>query len=467
MFPPRARRLCLVILVAVFSIGFATAPAAAQAEPDSRFVEIFPQLPGFTAPTNQQIADLAQVQLDPNAVSENNPDMTSVFTYFGQFVDHDLTLDNEPSPLTPVNVRTIDPNGRTFRFDLDSVYGKGPQGNPELFEADGKHFKVQNPNPNGVIDLPRNPDGSAILVEGRNDENRILSQIHVAWLLTHNKFVDSGLSYADARARTIASYQHLVLEQFLPHIVGQAAVDGTRNGSLKRFYKIGNPLAPGTPAEFSLAAYRFGHSQVRRAYMITNTSGNVQVFAASGEDLRGGRQLDAGRQIDWGLFVAELTRPDNVGKVNISRKIDPLISSSLFLLPIPGAAASGSNVLAFRNMVRADAYGLASGQDVAKAMDIPVIPPNQITPIAAPGDPAGSRPIPPGFETGTPLWFYILVESSRVADGKTLGPVGGRLVADVFVSLLENDPDGIIKRPTGGPFTFADLFVGAGLAQRP
>ena len=97
-----------------------------------------------------------------------------------------------------------------------------------------------------------------------------------------------------------------------------------------------------TPVEFSVVAYRFGHSMVRRAYELTNTTGKIQVFSATLPDLRGGRELPAGRQIDWGNFVHELTRPDNVGHVNQSRKIDPLISSSLFVLPIPGAEASGS-----------------------------------------------------------------------------------------------------------------------------
>jgi hypothetical protein len=223
-----------------------------------------------------------------------------------------------------------------------------------------------------------------------------------------------------------------------------------------------------TPVEFSVAAYRFGHSMVRRAYELTNATGKIQVFSATLPDLRGGRPLPAGRQIDWGNFVPELTRTDNttpVSHVNISRKIDPLISSSLFVLPIPGAEATGSNVLAFRNMLRAKFYGMADGQDVATAMRIPAIPPAELS-TAAP------------FAAGTPLWYYILAESSRATDGRTLGPVGGRIVADVMVRLLEIDKDSILRgersftpggpeSPTAGRFGLADLFVFARLAQRP
>lgn len=450
------RRLCVALLAVLFTIGLAIPAQAeeAEAQPSSPFVKMFPQLPGFTAPTNQQLADLAQTMLDPNADSENNPAMLSGFTYFGQFVDHDLTLDDTPSPTGPVNVSTLPRDVRTMKFDLDSVYGQGPGISSALYQADGKHFKLQDPNPNGVVDLPRNPDGSAILVEARNDENEILSQIHVAFLKNHNRLVDSGLSFEQARAKNVEEYQHIVLDEFLPHIVGADVVSGTRNGSLTRFYKPGNPNANKVPVEFSVAAYRFGHSMVRRAYELNENTGKIQVFSLTAPDLRGGRQLPAGRQIDWGNFVPELTRPEDADGVNLSRKIDTLISSSLFVLPIPGAEASGSNVLGFRNLVRADAYSMASGQDVARAMGIPVIPPTDVTKVL-------------GFETGTPLWFYILAESSKVKNGVTLGPVGGRIVADVIVKVLEMDPDSIINKQGSDQFTLADLFVSAGLAQRP
>jgi hypothetical protein len=193
----------------------------------SSFGFILPDLP--SSPSNsarpQDIANLAQGMLDPNADSENNqdPEMTSVYTYWGQFLDHDLTLDTSPSPTAPVDPTTLK-NGRTFKFDLDSVYGGGPSVSPQLFESDGKHFKVQNPNPNGVIDLPRNPDGSAILVEGRNDENEIISQIHVGFLLTHNKFIDQGDSFAEAQRKTIQFIRPLPSREVLPHFTGTPAI---------------------------------------------------------------------------------------------------------------------------------------------------------------------------------------------------------------------------------------------------
>jgi hypothetical protein len=477
------RRIAIAGMSALAALTLLTPPAAADPPPNDRidrvdrpddsrgqptdrssqFGEIFDKLPGLTAQTNQEIADLAQGQLDPNLDSENNPAMLSVFTYFGQFIDHDLTLDTSPSPLAPVDPTTLT-NNRTLRFDLDSVYGGGPAAAPQLYEADGTHFRVQNPNVNGVPDLPRNPDGSAILVEGRNDENQVISQIHLAWLLTHNRLVDSGLSFTAARAQTIRLYQTIVLREVLPHFVGQPTVDqlltSRRNGEeIRPVYKPGDPKAPMTPVEFSVASYRFGHSMVRRAYRLQPGPGgaagvNIQVFSPTAPDLRGGRPLTADRKIDWGNFVPELTRPENVASVNISRKIDPLISSSLFVLPIPGAEAAGSNVLAFRNMIRAKFYDMPSGQAVARAMGLPVITPEELN-------------LGPAFATGTPLWYYLLAESSRMSDGVTLGPVGARITTDVFLRVLDLDRESVLSVPQPQPFTLADLFVSAGLATRP
>jgi hypothetical protein len=211
------RKLPAISLIAVLPVApllVATANSAdssAGSRPQSSFSRMFPALPRFVAPSNYQIAALAQTQLDPDADSGNNAAVPSGFTYFGQFIDHDLTLDTAPPPTAPVDPTTLK-NGRTFRFDLDSVYGGGPSVSPQLY-ADGKHFKIQDPNPSGVRDLPRNPAGSAILVDPREDENEIISQLHTAFLAYHNKLIDSGLTFAKAQATVIADYQHIDWDQ--------------------------------------------------------------------------------------------------------------------------------------------------------------------------------------------------------------------------------------------------------------
>jgi hypothetical protein len=489
----------------------------------AHFGFMFPALPPFLTDTPDPAAAVPALQalaasmLDPNITTANNPvqatfaqpspggtpghrdnlGMGSAFTYMGgQFTDHDTILDLQPQPteffgrdkkgflLTPAGERVDD--FETFDFDLSSVYGGGPSKSPQLYQADGIRFLVQEDNGNGVRDLPRNPDGTAILVEHRNDENEIISQAHVALLKFHNAIADQfGKGFQATRQMVLDYYQWAFLHDVLPHFVGQDVVDGIMGGTIPRLYDPGKLNKPLVPFELTGAAYRFGHSMVRKAYILNDLLANgqpappnaplkLQVFNGTAADLHGGRPLPAFRQIEWGNFLPELNEASNGptgADVNFSRLIDTDISSGLFDLPIggpSGAEASGSNVLGFRNMLRGYFYGLASGQDVARAMGETVWDPEQVI------DPG----IVPGFTSGSPLWYYILYDSFRQRDGVRLGPVGGRIVADVFLAMYEargglfrgHDPKFLPEPPVApaeGQFTLADLVVFAGVAVRP
>ncbi|WP_419808452.1 hypothetical protein [Sphingomonas sp.] len=75
---------------------------------------------------------------DPfDGVDPEESGIPALFTYFGQFVDHDITFD-------PVSTLTkaLDPDGlvdfRTPTFNLDNVYGRGPGDQPYMFHGDGR-----------------------------------------------------------------------------------------------------------------------------------------------------------------------------------------------------------------------------------------------------------------------------------------------------------------------------------------
>ena len=110
-------------------------------------------------------------------------------------------------------------------------------------------------------DLPRNDKGSAILVEPRNDENLIIAQIHLSFLRLHNSLVDQGMSFDEARQTVVGAYRDVVLNDYLPQIVGQKAVKQALRRPQRRVLPAGVQDAPMTPVEFSTAAFRFGHSQ--------------------------------------------------------------------------------------------------------------------------------------------------------------------------------------------------------------
>jgi hypothetical protein len=338
-------------------------------------------------------------------------------------------------------------NFRTPRFDLDSVYGSGPFDEPFQYDPglhEGFALLLED---RGGPDLPRNGRGRALIGDPRNDENGIVSQLHVAFLKFHNRRMDdlrdSG-GVPDARDRfAIAQrevqwhYQWVVVHDFLRRTVGadlhdRLLVTNEEAGGLGResvrlrYYR--HKTNPYLPVEFSVAAYRFGHSQVRDEYAI---NGNFRrpLFRPSGDDFRGFQPLRPGWHASWPFFF------DIDGQApQLSRSIDSSLVASLSTLQ--GAAGDDAN-LPLRNLRRGAALGLPSGQNVATAM--------KITPLAD----ADLAPAAPGR---APLWFYILREAQVLHSGQHLGPVGGRIVAETLLGLLRADPQSYLNlEPTWTP----------------
>lgn len=458
--------------VSVLVVGLMVAlPSTASAAKQQMFGILFPELPGYDAPSDATLLALTAAGMaaepgpmfDTNLATDDNPNrLPAFFTYFGQFVDHDMTLDTLPLPDSFVDPTTLT-NERDQRLNLDSVYGLKRQFASQLYEADKKHLKV-----NG-LDVPRNADGSAALIEGRNDENQIVAQIHVAFLRAHNNLIDQGYKLKDARRLMEWRYQWIVVHEFLAEILDPAVYqDVFQPGGtiVTRYYDPKKAEKGYMPVEFSVAAYRFGHSQVRRAYRLIEGGSLIQVFNGTANDLHGGRPLTADRIIFWPNFInVDGVAPTGAGSAptNISRKIDTLLSSGLFVLPIPGAEPDGPSILALRNLQRAREYGMPSGQAVAARVGVPALSNAQI-----------AEAIPrlamlrdnPDFLGETPLWLYILAESTIAHDGTRLGPVGSRIVAEVFGGLIAADKNSYYRKgwaPPEGVYRIQDLLRDAGV----
>jgi hypothetical protein len=68
-------------------------------------------------------------------------------------------------------------------------------------------------------------------------------------------------------------------------------------------------------------------------------------------------------------------------------------------------------------------------------------------PVLGPDVFAELRPYGLGLERSTPLWYYTLKEAEVLAQGPTLGPVGGRIVAEVILGLLQLDRASYLQTP--------------------
>lgn len=416
---------------------------------------------------------ITEPELSPN--NTDNPTITAGNTFVGQFLDHDLTRD-AGSRLGRPEALDRSTNLRTARFDLDSVYGGGPGESTDLYD-DNYRFLVESGGQ--FEDLPRDADMQAIVADPRNDENLIVSGLQVAFLLFHNAVIErveaTGLSGADAfvEAQRIVRwhYQWMVLHEYLPAIVGDELIADIRQNG-RQFYI---PSRPTIPVEFQTAAFRFGHSQVRPSYRANLAGDDGEPFFAmvfdpatfgdaDPNDLTGGHRAPR-RFIGWQTFF-----DFGDGEVKPNKTINPKISTPLFrlpssTLPMDRGGDLGPTSLATRNLLRHLTWRIPTGQEVARQMGVDQL---SNADLSAFGDFGGD------LDSATPLWLYILREAELIAGGHTLGPVGGRIVAEVFLGLLEMDATSFLQadpswRPTlptrNGPteFGMADILTIAGV----
>jgi hypothetical protein len=432
------------------------------------------------------------------------------YTYFGQFVDHDITFD-PVSSLTRQNDPQALTDFRTPRYDLDSVYGRGPADQPYLYEPDGLHLalgrRVAPTPPADGPDLQRVASGRAIIGDPRNDENLVVSQLQVAVLQFHNHVVDRvraeqpALSNDDvfklAQQTVRWHYQWIVVHDFLRRLVGQGVIDdilhhesyATPSGKVHtlaprlRFFHWRE--TPFMPIEFSVAAYRFGHSMARPSYVINDViplpvvpgAARIPLFSQTSgplQNLNGFRPLPDQWGFQWKYFlphINDVAGPNDAHLPQPAYKLDAELSMPLGALPasvaspetiVTGRPAALAQNLAARNLIRGLRLGVPAGEDVARAMGIKPLTEEQLY---------GEVDLSPGARADlagrTPLWYYVLKEAEVVAHSAHLGPVGGRIVAEVLIGLLAGDPLSFLSvapdwKPTlpsrkPGTFTLSDL----------
>jgi len=520
------------------ALGFAAARPIITRD----FGFLFPELqddPANLLPESRQTRDnlveLGKTMRDAGDGSSGDSDIPAVHTYLGQFVDHDITFETKSDELQDLTSEDLAPlgrdevneklqNARVPTLNLDSVYGlQAPRDGARMKVGDVTRLngtgkpRLRPPNKDDDHhDLPRKgrsedeeQDRAACIGDPRNDENTIVAQLHVAFLRAHNALVDQlkahgragKLPFGQARRLLVQYYQYIVLHDFLPKIADPEIVRATIERNLV-YEPEEDEEDRRMPLEFSVAAYRFGHSMVRADYDFNlnfNTSGETGTFPATLRFLFAFSARSGQLGEELGLEEAD-TLPDNwivewenlvdVGdSFDRARRIDTKLVEPLFelrdfegnvLMDSPEDRESGIRArLATRNLLRGYLLRMPTGQAVARVLreklsgvrSIRVLQPAEIEQGAASEEQVQALRNG-GFLERTPLWYYILAEAAFFG-GNRLGPVGSTIVAEVLVGLIRRSPYSVLRRKDGqppklpsgqpGPSTLAELLRLAGV----
>jgi hypothetical protein len=451
--------------------------------------------------------DAAGKPIFPPRPTPAKPSNPAGFTFLGQFIDHDLTefrVVSESLALIPQNptigqrqrvledLRQPDrevpttTNGRTGKLDLDAVYGLLGPAQPDLFTADGQ-FRIDADGDILRGDAFRN---RRLIADPRNDENKLIVQIHLLFEKLHNTIHGpkdgsadekgpAGTVFLETKLAVQAAYRRIVLHDYLPRIVAPKQIDHVlrKLGRGKTAYqqmnrrnadilaRLGVVAAAAMPVEFSHAAFRLGHTQLRDGYLLRRggtAADRAPLFDTSrtGVDLRGDGplvQTAPARPFDfrvaWDLFFTLKPTPPAtaVQRPQHGEPIDGELPASIFRLP-PPTVGEPPVALAERNLRRGVDFGLPSGQQAASALAeiYGYIQPTGLAQLFPPTLFDLYKEVlvrEPKLQWDTPLWYYILREAEQVTDAPYLGPVGGYIVAETILGAMV---EGLTVPPTGG-----------------
>jgi hypothetical protein len=441
--------------------------------------------------------------------------LPAIYTYFGQFVNHDIsapvgdvvTLRDPPEPVgvispdlppglersereAPGVILDFFVNEQVDPLGLDSLYGDGPRSaDPSiraLYEADGMRFRLGKTrtevadffealgiepgdvhHDRGAPDILRQ-DGKPLIADQRNDENLIISQLHLALLLFHNKMVaelettirDSAACFAEARRLVKLHYHWLILNDFLPNLLSPLALQIPLAARPQRL-----PAARTVPLEFTTAAFRFGHSMIGSAYDFNANFGRggkidragaslseLFAFTSHGNmgkpDTRDTLQLPDHWVIDWNRMTRRprpTSGPGGAEKIDLTFAID-----MLNLMGSSDVAAHGS--ILFRNLMRGFQRRIAFGQLLAGECGLTALTPAELwaaLPDANPAQPGSEslRAIAKrlGMLEEMPAWLYFLCEARHFEQGEKLGPTASSIIADTIVGLMGHMKKSIVN----------------------
>lgn len=476
------------------------AAMAEQNEDEPLFVRMFPtdvkdvNYVSVESPRAPELDKVARAMLERPG-SERSSAIPAGHAFFGQFLTHEVTRAERGNLSMQRATVDLPVQLSTPYLDMASLYGGGPRARPELYESDGLHLRVGKTSADAegmgerACDLPRRAGSAqAVIADARNDSNLAVAQMHVAMLRFHNAVVDRLLAqgtapqdcFDQACAEVQRSVQAVTWHDFLRRVCQPAAYADAqaRVGSEGYHPRDWRPADgdPGMPLEFSVAAFRLGHSLIKNDYLWNDLHESSpefgradlhQLFRMTGPmSLGGAQRLPDSWVIDWSRFVPQ-PRADASEKVQQAGALDAYASAAMHSLP-PHLSAIGN--LPKLNLMRGDRLALPSGEQVAREMGVDRA---EFVPCGDASDPVGQAlKEARSLKDATPLWLYVLREAELLEGGQHLGEVGSRIVLDTLGVLIDRSPHSIFRAPDWQPcwtdcaasqLELGDLLQAAGL----
>lgn len=396
------------------------------------------------------------------------------YTYLGQLVAHDLSMD-----VTSVLGNTQDPNTVpnfvTPFLDLDTIYGV----NGATAPMDGPFFRLEG------RDFSRQGNGQPQVADGRNDNHRILSQLTVAFMKLHNKFAqiqldehgDDGRAFDAAKRETIQTYQSVVLTDMLPKYIDNGVYDIALNSRNHVLYTGDIKNRAAIPAEFAACAFRVAHSRSRATYRVngrlSGTFGRpvAALFSVEGFrqiELIGGSPLPSDMEVQWSRFFFDFPIPGftNSARINDMRYAAPLLHAPFGKAAIQcnendakctgecgehrcvivdGETIEGRATLslALIDLTRGQTMGMPGGIALARHVRESTGTPLQVLSVdQMKSDGFG---LPENYNRDdVPLLLYLAHESVIEHQGTVLGFLGSLIVGETIIGLVDRDHDGIL-----------------------
>jgi len=423
------------------ALGHELPAACAPSHVDLPFESLFPGLPPHRPPDEllEHLGEPDGPMSERKSLWSDNsydsPSLEAGYTFFAQFLIHDLTYELVRRMGTDRTPHTTQSSPSSLR--LNTLYGPGPEISPHLYAFyDQDYFSGRLlDSPTGTEqDLPRNRQGRALIADPRNAENVVLAQFHLGMIRFHNAMVNlvSGhhgpALFNNAQREVRWHYQWAVVHDFLPKIVGADIVEA----ALER--DLDTADAPhGLPLEVAQGVFRYVYSQVRLQYTI-NDEAEVNLIPANGTSdtlLRHRSQSIPSRlAVDWSrFFKLSGDAPQS------SKLIDTKITPAYLNLPLIDDPRPARRSVAVRFFLQGKRAGLPSGEAVARALGEKASLPST----------SALRKL--GLQE-TPLLYYVLAEAEhqyQSTDQDRLGPVAGRLLADTIIRLLRQDPQSYLN----------------------